>query len=77
VRKGLEWAAHGEQETAAELVLAGAMEDKARTQEDEIEWAGEHQWAVVVLWEYWIGAERRQRRLSTMARSGGWNPVRS
>jgi hypothetical protein len=28
VRKGLEWAAHGEQETAAKLMLAGAVEDK-------------------------------------------------
>jgi hypothetical protein len=34
--KGLEWAAHGEQETAAELVLAGAVEDKARMPEDEL-----------------------------------------
>jgi hypothetical protein len=49
VQGWLRWAVHGEQETAAELVLAGAMEDKARTREDEIEWAGEHQWTVVVL----------------------------
>jgi hypothetical protein len=49
---------HGEQKAAVELVLAGAVEDKARMQEDEIEWAGKHQWAVVVLWECWIGAER-------------------
>jgi hypothetical protein len=58
-------------------VLAGVVEDKARAQEDEIEWAGEHQWAVVVLWECWIGAERQQQRLSTVARHGGGNPVRS
>jgi hypothetical protein len=50
VRKGLEWAAHGEQETAAKLVLAGAVEDEARMREDEIERAGEHQWATAVLW---------------------------
>jgi hypothetical protein len=43
VRKGLEWAAHGEQETAAELMLAGAVEDMAQMREDEIELAGEHQ----------------------------------
>jgi hypothetical protein len=42
VRKCLKWAAHGEQETAAELVLARAVEDEARMREDEIEWAGEH-----------------------------------
>jgi hypothetical protein len=49
VRKGLEWAPHGEQETVAELVLAGAVEDEARMREDEIERAGEHQWATAVL----------------------------
>jgi hypothetical protein len=50
VRGWLRRPVHGEQEAAAELVLAGAVEDKARTREDEIEWAGEHQWAIVVLW---------------------------
>jgi hypothetical protein len=50
VRMGLEWAAHGEQEAAAELVLAGAVEDEARMREDEIDQAGEHQWITVVLW---------------------------
>jgi hypothetical protein len=43
VWKGLEWVAHGEQETVAELVLAGAVEDEARMHKDEIEWAREHQ----------------------------------
>jgi hypothetical protein len=33
----------------AELELAGAVEDEARTREIEIEWAGEHQWVVMVL----------------------------
>jgi hypothetical protein len=50
VQKCLEWAAHGEQETAVELVLAGAMEDEAWMREDEIERAREHQWATAVLW---------------------------
>jgi hypothetical protein len=50
VRKGLEWAAQGEQETAVELVLVGAVEDEARMREDEIERAGEHQWVTAVLW---------------------------
>jgi hypothetical protein len=59
-----------------ELVLTGAVEDKARAREDEIEWVGEHRWDVVVLWEYWIGVERRQRRLSTVSRRGGGSPVR-
>jgi hypothetical protein len=49
VRKGSEWAAHDEQEAAAELVLAGAVEDEARMREDEIDWAGEHQWVMAVL----------------------------
>jgi hypothetical protein len=42
VREGSEWAAHGEQKAAAELVLAGAVEDRARVREDEIDRAGEH-----------------------------------
>jgi hypothetical protein len=41
VRKGSEWAAHGEQEAAAELGLAGAVEDEARMREGEIDRAGE------------------------------------
>jgi hypothetical protein len=73
---GLEWAAHGKQETAAELVQAGAVENEARMREDEIERAGEHRWDVVVLWEYWIGEERWQRRLSTVIRRGGGSSVR-
>jgi hypothetical protein len=42
VREGSEWAAHGEQEVAAELELAGAVEDEARMRESEIDRAGEH-----------------------------------
>jgi hypothetical protein len=34
---------------AAELVLAGAVEDEAWVREDEIEWAAEHQWVTAVL----------------------------
>jgi hypothetical protein len=75
VREGSEWPAHGEQKEAAKLELAGAVEDEAWRQEDEIGWAVEHQWATAVLWEHWIGAERWQRRLSTMARRGGGGPV--
>jgi hypothetical protein len=50
VLRGLRWPIHGEQEAAVELVLAGAVEDEARMREDEIERAGEHQWATAVLW---------------------------
>jgi hypothetical protein len=50
VRGWLRQPVHGEQEAAAELVLAGAVEDEARMQEDEIERAREHQWVTVVLW---------------------------
>jgi hypothetical protein len=42
VRGWLRWPFHGEQEAAAELVLAGAVEDEARMREDEIDRAGEH-----------------------------------
>jgi hypothetical protein len=49
VRGWLRRPVHSEQEAAAELVVAGAMEDKARAQEGEIEWVGEHQWATAVL----------------------------
>jgi hypothetical protein len=76
VRGWLRRPVHGEQGVAVDLVLTGAVEDKARAREDEIEWVGEHRWVVVVLWEYWIGAERRQRWLSTVARRGGRSPVR-
>jgi hypothetical protein len=76
VREGSEWAAHGEQKAAAKLELAGAVEDEAWRWEDEIGWAVEHQWVTAVLWEHWIGAKRRQRRLSTVARRGGGGPVR-
>jgi hypothetical protein len=48
VRGWWRWAVHGEQE-AAELVLAGAVEDEARVREGEIERAGEHQWVTAVL----------------------------
>jgi hypothetical protein len=61
---------------AAELELAGAVEDEARMREDEIGRAVEHQWITAVLWEHWIAAERRQRRLSTVARRGGGGPMR-
>jgi hypothetical protein len=61
---------------AAEFVLAGAVEDEVWMREDEIGWAVEHQWVTAVLWEHWIGAERRQRLLSTVARRGGGGPVR-
>jgi hypothetical protein len=76
VREGLEWAAHGEQKVAVELELAGAVEDEAWMREGEIGRALEHQWVTAVLWEYWIGVERRQQRLSTIARRGGGGPVR-
>jgi hypothetical protein len=49
VREGSKWTAHGEQEAAAELVLAGAVEDEARMWESEIDWAGEHQRVMAVL----------------------------
>jgi hypothetical protein len=49
VRKGSEWAAHSKQEAAAELGLAGAVEDEARMREGEIDRAGEHQWVTAVL----------------------------
>jgi hypothetical protein len=62
VREGSEWAAHGEQKAAAELELAGAMEDEAWVREDEIGRAVEHQWVTVVLWEHWIGAELWQNQ---------------
>jgi hypothetical protein len=75
VREGSEWAAHGEQKAAAELELARAVEDEAWMREGEIGRAVEHQWVTAVLWEHWIGAERRQQRLSTVARRGG-GPVR-
>jgi hypothetical protein len=59
VREGSEWAAHGEQKAAVEIELAGAMEDEDWMREGEIGWAVEHQWVTAVLWEHWIGAERR------------------
>jgi hypothetical protein len=49
VRKGSEWAEHGEQEAAAELGLAIVVEDKARMWESEIDRAGQHQWVTAVL----------------------------
>jgi hypothetical protein len=61
---------------AAKFVLAGAVEDKVWMREDEIGRAVEHQWVTAVLWEHWIGVERRQRRLSTVARRGDEGPVR-
>jgi hypothetical protein len=75
VQEGSEWAAHGEQMAAAELELAGAVEDEAWVREDEIGWAVENQRVTAVLWEHWIGAERRQRRLSMVARRGGGGPI--
>jgi hypothetical protein len=76
VREGLEWAADGEQEAAAELELAGAVEDEAWRWEDEIGWAVKHQWVTAVLWKHWIGAERRQRWLLTVARRGSGGSVK-
>jgi hypothetical protein len=76
VRKGSEWAAHGEQKAAAKLELAGAVEDEAWRREDEIGWVVEHQGVTTVLWEHWIGVDQRQRRLLTVARRGGGGPVR-
>jgi hypothetical protein len=49
VRGWLRRPVHGEQEAAAELVLAGAMEDEAQMREDEIGRAVEHQWVTAVL----------------------------
>jgi hypothetical protein len=54
-RECSEWAAHGESKAAAELEVAGAMEDEARAQEGEIDRAREHQWVTVVLEQLWIG----------------------
>jgi hypothetical protein len=45
----MEWTSHGEQEAAAELVLAGAVVDEARMWESEIDRAGEHQGVTAVL----------------------------
>jgi hypothetical protein len=59
-QEGSEWATHGEQKAAAELELAGAVEDEAWMREGEIGRAGEHQWVTAMLWEHWIGAEQRQ-----------------
>jgi hypothetical protein len=42
VRKGSECAAHGEPKAAAELEVAGAVEDEAWVREGEIDRAGEH-----------------------------------
>jgi hypothetical protein len=50
VRGWLRRPVHGEQKAVAELVLAEAVEDKARMREDEIGWAVEHQRVTVVLW---------------------------
>jgi hypothetical protein len=49
VRGWLRRPVHGEQEAAAELVLAGDVEDEARMREDEIGRAVEHQWVTAVL----------------------------
>jgi hypothetical protein len=49
VRGWLRRPVHGEQEAAAELVLAGAMEDEARMRENEIGRGVEHQWVTAVL----------------------------
>jgi hypothetical protein len=49
VRGWLRRPVHGEQEAAAELVLARAVEDEARMREDEIGQAIEHQWVTAVL----------------------------
>jgi hypothetical protein len=43
VREDSEWAAHSEQKAAAELELAGAVEDEAWIREGEIGRAVEHQ----------------------------------
>jgi hypothetical protein len=48
-REGSEWAADGEPKVAAELEVAGAVEDEARVRECEIDRAGEHQWVTAVL----------------------------
>jgi hypothetical protein len=48
-REGSEWPAHGEPDAAAELKLAGAVEDEASMWEGEIGWAVEHQWITAVL----------------------------
>jgi hypothetical protein len=44
---------HGEQKAAAELVLAGAVEDEARMREDEIGRAVEHQWVTDDGGQWW------------------------
>jgi hypothetical protein len=54
-RECSEWAAHGESKAAAELEVAGAMEDEARAQEGEIDRAREHRWVTAVLEQLWIG----------------------
>jgi hypothetical protein len=48
-REGSEWAADGEPKAAAELDVAGVVEDEARVREDEIDQAREHQWVTAVL----------------------------
>jgi hypothetical protein len=45
----LDRAAHGEPRVAAELEVAGAVEDEARVRKGEIGRAGEHQWVTAVL----------------------------
>jgi hypothetical protein len=47
-REGSEWAAHGEPKAAAELELAGVVEDEAWMRKGEIGRAVEHQWVTVV-----------------------------
>jgi hypothetical protein len=48
-REGSEWAANGEPKAAAELEVAGAVEDEARVREGEIDRAREHQWVRAML----------------------------
>jgi hypothetical protein len=45
----LDRAAHGEPRSAAELKVAGAVEDEARARKSGIGQAGEHQWFTAVL----------------------------
>jgi hypothetical protein len=45
-------AAHGEQEAAAEVELAGVGEDEVWMWEGEIGRVVEHQWVTAVLWDH-------------------------
>jgi hypothetical protein len=61
---------------AAEARAHGRSGPGDLARENEIGWACELQWVVVVLLEYLIGGGRRRRRLSTGSRGYGGAPAR-